>query len=227
MIFSSHLILSNVSHLEPTNCFNNSLLGKKRNFVPRTLWILIWFISSSVSSVQSLSYVLLFATPWTAAGQASLSIANSLSLLKLMSIESVVSSNHLILCHPLLLLPSIFPSSASFPMSQFSSGGQEKQWIHVSVQFSSVIQSCLTLCDPMNHSIQGLPVHHQLPEFTQTQVYRVSDAIQPSHPLSSPSPPAPNPSQHQSLFQWVNSSHVSRLGGCEQLHVAGQACQVG
>ena len=73
-------------------------------------------------------------------------------------------------------------------------------------QFSSVTQSCPTLCDPMNRSTPGLPVHHQLPEFTQTHVHRVSDAIQPSHPLSSPSPPAPNPSQHQSLFQWVNSS---------------------
>ena len=76
-----------------------------------------------------------------------------------------------------------------------------------SVQFSSVAQSCLTLCDPMNHSTPGLPVHHQLPEFTQIHIPRVSDAIQPSHPLLSPSPPAPNPSQHQSLFQWVNSSH--------------------
>ena len=76
-----------------------------------------------------------------------------------------------------------------------------------SVQFSLVAQSCSTLCIPMNHSIPGLPVHHQLPEFTQTHIHRVSDAIQPSHPLSSPSPPAPNPSQHQSLFQWVNSSH--------------------
>ena len=70
-----------------------------------------------------------------------------------------------------------------------------------SVQFSSVAQSCPTLCDPMNCSMPGLPVHHQLPEFTQTHVHRVSDAIQPSHPLSPPSPPAPNPSQHQSLFQ--------------------------
>ena len=68
-------------------------------------------------------------------------------------------------------------------------------------QFSSVTQSCLTLCDPMNCSTPGCPVHHQLPEFTQTHVHRVGDAIQPSHPLSSPSPPAPNPSQHQSLFQ--------------------------
>ena len=70
-----------------------------------------------------------------------------------------------------------------------------------SVQFSSVAQSCPTLCNPMNHSTTGLPVHHQLREFSQTHVHRVSDAIQPSHPLSSPSPPAPNPSQHQSLFQ--------------------------
>ena len=69
------------------------------------------------------------------------------------------------------------------------------------VQFSSVAQSCPTLCNPMNRSTPGLPVHHQLPEFTQTHVHRVSDAIQPSHPRSSPSPPAPNPSQHQSLFQ--------------------------
>ena len=74
-------------------------------------------------------------------------------------------------------------------------------------QFSSVAQSCPTLCNPMNRSTPGLPVHHQLPEFTQTRVHRVSDAIQPSHPLSSPSPPASNPSQHQSIFQWVNSSH--------------------
>ena len=84
-------------------------------------------------------------------------------------------------------------------------------WIQLhafsSVQFSSVAQSCPTLCNPMNLSTPGLPVHHQLPEFTQTHVHRVSDAIQPSHPLSFASPPAPNPSQHQSLFQWVNSSH--------------------
>ena len=69
-----------------------------------------------------------------------------------------------------------------------------------SFQFSSVAQSCPTLCDPVNCSTPGLPVHHQLLEFTQTHVHRVIDAIQPSHPLSSPSPLAPNPSQHQSLF---------------------------
>ena len=81
----------------------------------------------------------------------------------------------------------------------------------LSVWFSSVPQSCLTLCDPMNRGTPGLPVHHQLPEFTQTHVHRVSDAIQPSHPLSSPPPPAPNPSQHQSfpmsqLFAWGGQS---------------------
>ena len=76
-----------------------------------------------------------------------------------------------------------------------------------SVQFGSVSQLCPTLCDPMNCSAPGLPVHHQLPELTQTHVHWVGDAIQPSHPLSSPSPPAPNPSQHQGLFQWVSSSH--------------------
>ena len=80
------------------------------------------------------------------------------------------------------------------------------QLILASVQFSSVAQSCPTLCDPMNRSTPGLLVHHHLPEFTQTHVHRVRDAIQPSHPLSSPSPPAPHPSQHQSLFQLVSSS---------------------
>ena len=74
-------------------------------------------------------------------------------------------------------------------------------------QFNSLTKSCPTLFNPMTHSTPGLPVHHQLLEFTQTHVHRVSDAIQPSHPLSSPSPPAPNPSQYQGLFQWVNSSH--------------------
>ena len=74
-------------------------------------------------------------------------------------------------------------------------------------QFRSVAHLCPTFCDPMNRSTPGLPVHHQFPEFTQTHVHRVSDAIRPSHPLLSPSPPAPNPSQHQGLFQWVTSSH--------------------
>ena len=82
-----------------------------------------------------------------------------------------------------------------------------RQSLTCSFQFSSVAQSCPTLCDPMNHSTPGLPVHHQLPEFTQTHAHQVGDAIQPSHSLLSPSPPTPNPSQHQGLFQWVNSLH--------------------
>ena len=80
-------------------------------------------------------------------------------------------------------------------------------WALLYSVFSSVAQSCLTLCYPMNRNTAGLPVHHQLLEFTQTHVHQVSYAIQPSHPLLSPSPPAPNPSHHQGLFQWVNSSH--------------------
>ena len=94
-----------------------------------------------------------------------------------------------------LLCPTIMPASSN-------SSGKRVQF-----SFSSVTQLCVTLCDPMNCSMPGFSVHHQLPEFTQTHVHQVSDAIQPSHPLSSPFPPAPNPSQHQSLFQWVNSSH--------------------
>ena len=79
-------------------------------------------------------------------------------------------------------------------------------------QFSSVTQSCLTLCEPMDCSTPGLPVHHQLPEFTQTHVHLVGDAIQPSHPLSSPSPPAFSLFQHEGLFKWVSSlHHVAKL----------------
>ena len=77
----------------------------------------------------------------------------------------------------------------------------------LSVQFSSVAQSCPTLCDPVDCSTPGLPVHHQLPEFTQTHVHWVGDAIQPSPPLLSPSPPTFNLSQHQGLFKWVSSSN--------------------
>ena len=80
------------------------------------------------------------------------------------------------------------------------------------LQFSSVAQLCLTLRDPMNRSTPGLPVHHQLPEFTQTHVHWVGDAIQPSHPLSSPSPPAHKLSQHQGLFKWVSSLHQVAKG---------------
>ena len=80
----------------------------------------------------------------------------------------------------------------------------ENIWI---VQFSSVTQSCPTLCNPVNRGTPGLPVHHQVPESTQTHVHWVGDAIQPSHPLSSPFPPTFNFCQHQGLFKWVSSSH--------------------
>ena len=97
--------------------------------------------------------------------------------------------------------------------SLLSCNNRLKTWMpHMEVflgQFSSIqsLSRVPTLCDPMNRSTPGLPVHHYLPEFTQTHVHWVGDAIQPSHPLLFPFPPAPNPSQHQSLFQWVNSSH--------------------
>ena len=170
------------------------IIGKTQKWHSTPSWLFLkgflhslFHLTFLFAVVQSLSQVWPFVTPWSAAGQASLFITNSRNLLKLVSIKSVMLSNHLILCRPLLLQPSVFPAS---------------------VQFSSVAQLCPTLCDSMNHSMQGLPVHHQLPEFTQTHVHQVGDAIQPSHPLSSPSPPAPNPSQHQGLFQWVSSSNL-------------------
>ena len=87
-----------------------------------------------------------------------------------------------------------------------------KNWGQKKIQFSSVAQLCPTLCNPMDWSTPGLPVHHQLPESTQTHVHWVGDAIQPSHPLWFPSPPAFNPSQHQGLFQWVSSLHQEAKG---------------
>ena len=185
-----------------------------------------------------------------------------------MSIESLTSSNELILCHPLLLLPSILPRSRVFsnelalcirwpecqsfsisPSNEYSElisfkidwfyllavkglsrvFSSTTTWKHQffntqsslcsnphihtwllekpSGQFSSVAQSCLTLCDPMDCSTPGFSVPHQLLEVFQTHVHRVSDAIQPSHPLLSPSPPVFNLSQQQGLFQWVSSLH--------------------
>ena len=93
------------------------------------------------------------------------------------------------------------PPSMGFSRQEYWSGAPLPSPRGASDQIRSVSQSCPTVCDPMNRSMPGLPVHHQLPEFTPTNVHRVSDAIQPSHPLLSPSPPAPNPSQHQNLFQ--------------------------
>ena len=120
-----------------------------------------------------------------------------------------VAKSCLTLCHPM---------DCSMPGSPVPHCLPEFSQIHVhwvsdaiyqmwSDQIRSVAQSCPTLFDPMNRSSPGLPVQHQLLEFTQTHVHRVSDAIQPSHPLSYPSPPALNLSQHQGLFKWVSSSH--------------------
>ena len=88
---------------------------------------------------------------------------------------------------------------------------EEQKFAIILEEFSSVAHSCLTFCDPMNRSTPGLLVHHQLPEFTQTRVHRVSDAIQPCHPRLSPSPPAPNPSQHQS-FSNESTLHMRSTG---------------
>ena len=135
------------------------------------------------------------AIPWTIAHQAPRSFG--------FSRQEYLSG----LPHP---LPGDLPDPGIKPVSPASSVLQADSLplshrgspiYEVSDQIRSVAQSCPTLYDPMNYSTPGLPVHHQLPEFTQTHVHRVSDAIQPSHPPSSPSPPAPNPSQHQSLFQ--------------------------
>ena len=200
--------------------------------------------------VQVLSHAWLFATPGTTACQASVPFTVSWSLL--MSIDLVMPSNHLILCHPLLLqgkaffvlccamlscsvmsdsfcpcglyptrllCPWDFPGKnpgvgchfilqgSSCICLLFFPSSKIRKIIHFpSVQFSSVAQSCPTLCESMNRSTPGLPVHHQLLEFTQTHVHCVGDAIQPSHLLLSPSPPTFNLSQYQGLFQWAGSS---------------------
>ena len=140
--------------------------------------------------VKSLSHVQLFATPWTVAHQAPPSIGFSRQ--EYWSGLPFPSPGD-----PLNL--GIKPWSPALQADALTSEPPGKP--RKRIQYSSVAQSYPTLCDPMNCSTPGLPVHHQLPEFTETHVHQVSDAIQPSHPLSSPSPPAPNPSQHQSLFQ--------------------------
>ena len=106
-----------------------------------------------------------------------------------------------------------------FPMNILFLFQESRNLYCIYFQFSSIAQSCPTLCDPMNCSTPGLPVHHQLPEFTQTHVHWLSDAIQPSHPLSLPSPPALNLSQHQGLYQCVSSSHpVAKVLGFQLQH---------
>ena len=118
-------------------------------------------------------------------------------------------------CTPMFIL-ALFTIARTWKQPKCPSTDEwiKKSWYiytkEYSVQFSSVFQLCLTLYNPMNHSTSGLPVHHQLPEFTQTHVHRVSDAIQPSHPLSFPSPPAPNPSQHH-ITQPYKGTHLSQF----------------
>ena len=147
------------------------------------------FISLCVFSC--FSHVQLFATPWAIDHQAPLSMECS---------RQEYWSGFPFPPPGDLPHPRIKPSS---PVSPALAGEffTTSATFSPSVQFSSVAQLCPTLCDPMNCSTPCLPVHHQLPEFTQTHVHQVGDAIQPSHPLSSPSPPAPNPSKHQGLFQ--------------------------
>ena len=190
-----------------------------------------------VAVVQLLSHVWIFITPWTATCQAFLPFTISQSLLKLMSTKLMMPSIHLMLCFPLLVPPSVFHSIRVFswifigrldteaealirwpPDSKSQSIRKDpylarprdiwySQVLLSSVQFSSFAQTCPTLCDPMDCSMPGSSTLHYLPEFAQTHVHWIADSVQPSHPLSSPSPLAPNPSQHQSLFQWVNSLH--------------------
>ena len=140
---------------------------------------------------KSLSRVWLFATPWT-------TYSMEFSRLENWSGLPFPSPRN-------LPNPGIEPRSPTLQADSVSAEPQGKTFR--SYQFSSVAQSCLTLCSPMDCSTPGFPVLHQLLEFTQTHVHWVSDAIQPSHPLSSPFPPAFSLSQHQGLFQWVPSLH--------------------
>ena len=119
-------------------------------------------------------------------------------------------------------LPCFFNLYAEYIMRN---AGLDEAQAGIKIQFSSVTQSCLTLCIPMDCSMPGLPVHHQVPDFAQTHVHWVNDAIQPSHPLSSPSPPAPKPSQHQGLFQWVSPLHQVPKVLLEEIQLFSAKCR--
>ena len=139
-----------------------------------------------IAVVQSLSSVWPFATPQITACQAPLSFTVPQSLLKFMSFESITQLIRQSSAALFSFCLQSFPASESLPMNWFSVSGGQSFGDSASVQFSSVAQSCLTLCSSMYCSMPGLPVHHQWPEFTQTHVHWVGDAIQPSHSLSSP-----------------------------------------
>ena len=161
--------------------------------------------------VKLLTRVRLFVTPWTVAHQAPPSMGFSRqehwSGLPFPSPGDLAN-------------PGIEPRSPASQADALISEPPGKPLIVL--QFSSV-QSCLTLCDSMSYSTPGLPVHHQHLEFTQTHVHWVVDAIQPSHPLSSPSPPAFNFSRRQALFKWVRSSHqVAKVLEFQQQHYSFQ-----
>ena len=129
-------------------------------------------------------------------------------------------SSHLTLCHPLLLLSSVFPSIRVFLVSQLFASYGQNIGASASLSVSSVAQSLPTLCDPMDCSTPGFLVRRQLLELAQTHVHGISNAIQPFHPLSSPSPPALNLSQHQGLFKWVSSPHRVAKGLQFQLQIS-------
>ena len=176
------------------------------------------------SWVQLFSCIWPFATTWTAVPQASQSITKSQSLLKVLAIKLVMSSNHLILCYPLLLLPSIFPN---IPCAQLHTSKVIMKSFNICLRFPVNIMDILFIYlssvqfsrSVVSDSLWPHESQHARPPCpspnprVQSHVHRVSDAIQPSHPLSSPFPPAPNPSQDQSFFQWVNASHeVAKVG---------------
>ena len=175
---------------QPTPVFLPGKLQGQKSLVGYSQWVaksqtqLRDLATTLLSKLLLLSRVQLFCDPWTVAHQAPLSMRFPRQ--EYWSGLPIPSPGD-------LLNPGTEPISPALAGRCFTT--------KLSVQFSSVAQSCPTLCNPMNRSTPGLPVHHQLPEFIQTHIHRVSDAIQPSHPRSSPSSPTPNPSQRQSLFQ--------------------------
>ena len=181
---SNHLILCHPLLL-PSNFPSIRVFANELALLIR--WPKYWSFSFSISPSNEYSGLISFRIDWF-----DLAVQETLKSSPAPQLESINSS---VLSFYLMVRP-LPDNHYQFPPSR-----SLKEW---ESKFSSV-QS--TLCDPMNHSTTGLPVHHQLQEFTQTYVHRVGDAIQPSHPLSSPSPPAINLSQHQGLFKWVSSSH--------------------